>query len=153
MNPIVKSVLIILLVAWSGCATAVRVAPQPAELQPVEFPLPPRPAEVYDQSQVTIRPIPVYQARPVFPLELRRVHASGSAVVVFTVRTDGSVGNAMILTATDIRFGKAAAEAILQWRYRPASVNGMPVNCQMMVPISFAVREQQDDFPNAFPSP
>jgi protein TonB len=61
----------------------------------------------------------------------------GDATILFTVKADGSMTDAMIVKASDIRFGDAAREAVLEWRFRPALLKGKPVDCRLMVPIKF----------------
>ncbi|MES2696030.1 MAG: energy transducer TonB [Verrucomicrobiota bacterium] len=120
------------LLALAGCATAEKVM-----LQPVDNPIAPTPTGVYDISQVKVMPTPTHQSRPRYPFELRKAGISGEAVTIFTVKTDGTVADASTTKATDIRFGEAAVESVLKWRFRPAQVDGVPVNCRMMVPIVF----------------
>lgn len=126
------------VVGLSGCNTPSASAP-PLDLQAVEYKVPPKPAGVYDPSEVTTQPIPVRQRRPIYPFELRRRGISGEAVVLFTVRSDGSVGDVSLVKATDIRFGQAAADCVAQWQFRPAAVQGRTVDCWMMVPIVFTL--------------
>jgi TonB family protein len=134
----IKNLVSTLLVslAMSGCATT-----EPVPLHPVESSTPPMTADVFDPGQVTTQPVPLFQARPRYPFALRKAGVSGEGVVSFTVRTDGSVGDAVVVRATDAQFGDAAVEAILKWKFRPAKVNGTPVNCRMTVPIVFSLNE------------
>ena len=127
--------------AWSllllaGCASTPRV-----ELHPVSNPIPPCPSGVYDISAVATAPVAIFQAPPRYPYVFRSAGITGSCKIVFVVRTDGTVGDAWIAEATDLRFGEAAQEVVLQWRFRPARVNDEPVNCMMMVPIRFDFSE------------
>lgn len=96
----------------------------------------------YDISKVTEPPRPVFQARPQYPAELRKAKISGEGVTLFIVATDGTVKDAMVVRATDERFGAAAVEAVRKWRFTPAKLNGVVVNCRMMVPIVFTLNER-----------
>ena len=143
-----------LSVAISGCVTAEKVAPPPGEhppstllaekpvrptLHPVEHQLPPWPPGTYEPGQVSIQPVPKVQAPPQYPVELRKAGIEGQGIVVFTVAKDGSVGDAMVLKATDVRFGDAALAAVTGWKFIPAKVRGAAVNCRMIVPIIFSL--------------
>lgn len=124
------------LLMLGGCATTERI-----RLQPVDYGIPARLPGTYDPSQLTTQPIPVKQSAPRYPLELRRGGVSGEATVIYTVRADGTVGDVAIVKADDIRLGQAAANAIAQWRFRPAQLDGVPVNCRLMMPIVFSLNE------------
>jgi TonB family protein len=136
-TPLKNNVTILLaLVALAGCATAERPS-----LQVIEHRIPPLPANVYEPSQVSTQPIPVFQARPRYPSAYRNAGVGGEGVVLFTVGTDGSVRDAMVVRASDVLFGDAALESVTQWIFKPAQMNGTPVNCRMIVPIVFNVNE------------
>jgi TonB family protein len=128
---------LVLIAALAGCATTEKMA-----LQPMQMPMPVTPPGVYDISQVSVPPRPTFQARPQYPFALRRAGATGEGVIVFIVRRDGNVGDAVIFRASDIRFGEAALAAVVQWRFQPAQLRGVPVDCMMMVPIVFTLDQQ-----------
>ena len=121
----------------AGCATT-----EKPSLRPVEYSMPAAAPGVYDISQVRPAPTPTQQVRPRYPLELRKAGIGGEGVVLFTVTTEGEVVDAMVVRATDVRFGEAALEAVLKWKFRPAELNGSVVNCRMMVPIMFEVSSE-----------
>lgn len=108
-------------------------------MTPVFRSAPPTPAGVYDIGQVQTQPRATRQGAPRYPRELRQARVSGEATIYFIVSRDGQVTNAITVKADDERFGEAAREAILQWRFEPARVDGKPVDCAMMVPITFSV--------------
>jgi TonB family protein len=119
-----------------GCST-----PQNSALHPVENPVPSVASDVYDVSKVEVLPRPMNQIRPIYPDELRSRRIDGQGVIAFTVKTDGQVGDAVIVRATDIRFGESAMAAVLKWHFTPAMIGGRPVNCRMVVPVSFSVSD------------
>jgi TonB family protein len=157
MSPLTRLVVTLSpFIVACGCATAEKPTPvsavpsaavseaaksQPV-LSPVENPFPPNPPGVYDISKVSVTPVPTSQARPRYPMELRKAGIGGEGVVSFIVGTDGVVRDAVITHATDIRFGEAAVEAVLKWRFRPAQLNGTIVGCHMMVPIVFTLNAE-----------
>jgi len=137
MQTIAKATAILLLATCIGCATAENEA-----RNKVENPIAATPPEVYDISQVEVVPVAIKQSAPRYPKELRQQWVSGEGVVIFTVLTDGSVSDASIVRATDVRFGEAAVEAVMKWRFRPAKVGGSPVKCRIMVPIEFNLERE-----------
>lgn len=134
MHP--KVPFILLLALGAGCAT-----PEKVPSHAVGDPIPSEQPFVYDISQVDVIPISTYQARPRYPTELRRRRIGGESTIIFTIRADGIVTDASVVKATDAGFGEAALEAVLKWRFRPARVRNVPVDCRMMVPIVFSLNE------------
>jgi len=128
-------VSLLLLLALGGCNTTTNSSP--GGLQPVDHGIPTLQAGVYEPENVSVKPIPTRQRRPAYPFELRRAGIAGEGVISFIVRFDGSVTDVAIVRASDVRFGSSAAECVSEWQFRPALVNGKPVDCRMMVPILF----------------
>jgi TonB family protein len=126
------TVTLLSCVVMFGCAT-------PVAFQPVKNAIPPAPAGVYDISEVNSIPVAVSQVEPVYPAEMKEHDVNGEAMILFTVLIDGTVSEAMVVTANDVQFGHAALNSVRQWRFQPALVNGKPVNCRLMVPISFDI--------------
>jgi TonB family protein len=58
------------------------------------------------------------------------------------VRTDGTAGNIQVIRSLGGGLDEAAIEAIKQWRFRPASRNGTPVDVTISVVINFALRDR-----------
>ena len=58
----------------------------------------------------------------------RNGQPSGWACLEATVSADGSVRDVIVTKCSDPRVGQAASEAISQWRYRPATRNGEPID-------------------------
>lgn len=97
--------------------------PTPAALPPAASPAPtaarassaPRPAAPSPAPTLISSPSPRY---PVMALRRR---LEGDVTVAFTVRSDGSVGDARVIAATppDV-FDEAALAAVSRWRFAPA---------------------------------
>lgn len=117
--------------ALTGCANSGYVSEHP-----VENPIPPLKPGVYEVKSVDVRPAATREVAPEFPFRLESI-LSGSAVVVFTVRVDGKVSDSSVVEADDVLFGEAAISAVRKWRFRPAEVKGVPVDCRMTLPFYF----------------
>jgi periplasmic protein TonB len=118
--------------AMVGCLN-----PEYVSENPVENPVPPLKAGVYRIEAVDVRPVPTREVEPGYPLGLASV-MTGKAVVVFTVRKDGRVADAAVVEADDGLFGEAAVAAVRKWRFRPAEVKGVPVDCRLTLPFVFS---------------
>jgi TonB family protein len=122
-------------------AASVWAANDRNQVTPVENEMPPTPRGVYEIAKVSAAPVAVFQARPRYPFELRRAKIGGEAIILFTVAKDGTVQDAMVLRATDVRFGEAALEAVRKWKFHAAKLDGADVDCRMSVPIVFTLNE------------
>jgi TonB family protein len=107
--------------------------------QPVENTVPPGyPVAV----GVTVTPVVTFQARPVYPFDLRRVGAGGEALIQFVVGVDGRVSNAFALRSHDVQFAEAGLAAVRQWIFQPGrNATGQNVITVMQVPIVFQLNE------------
>jgi TonB family protein len=73
----------------------------------------------------------VKKVDPIYPTEAATEHISGTVRVYFVIGADGAVYNAHALSgkglSSDPILGRAAEQAVLQWRYQPATLNGKRV--------------------------
>ena len=77
---------------------------------------------------------------PDFPRQARQKVVRGKVTLRAVVRKDGSVGDVQVVrsTACDCGFEAAAMSALMQWRYKPGTANGQPVDVYFTVDIDFA---------------
>jgi TonB family protein len=83
---------------------------------------------------------PAIPARPVpakYPDELKDSGVTGSASVRCTVTTRGEVSRPELVHATNEAFGRAAMEAVVQWKFDPALKDRRIVESNFVVPFSF----------------
>jgi TonB family protein len=95
------------------------------------------PNAIVDIGRVTLQPRVQFDERPVYPAEMRAQDIPGKAIVEFVVRKDGSVSDVRVVSATNALFGDAASRAVAKWLFKPARLDGVPVNCRLEVPIIF----------------
>ena len=74
---------------------------------------------------------------PAYPLQLMRENVEGTVIVYAVIHADGSVGSVRILRGIDDRVDPFASQAISQWRFRPATKNGAPVDVEATFLIPF----------------
>jgi TonB family protein len=127
-------VLALLLPALLGaCATA-------AKVEPLEF------AEdiVVGPEDVVTRPEVTHSVPPSYPRELRKLHEQGKRVHEVVARgvvtREGLLKDVQILKTEHPLFAQSALEALGQWRFKPATVNGQPVAVYYQTVITFAVQ-------------
>ena len=75
-----------------------------------------------------IPPRPISRADPQYPYVMQRFGIQGHVVVEFVVDATGVVRNPVIVASDNPAFDEAAMEAILKWKFQPATVGGRNVN-------------------------
>jgi protein TonB len=76
---------------------------------------------------------------PVYPEEARRAGVQGRVLLEALVRADGSVVGVVVKesVAGYPELDRKAVEAVAQWRFQPATINGNPVDSSVEIPIEF----------------
>jgi protein TonB len=95
------------------------------------------PDRIYKLDLVSTSPVPVYRPAPVYPEVARRLHREGTAIVEAVIDRRGRVVDVHILRDPGLGLGEAAVEAILAWRYEPATLDGRPVAVWLTVTVTF----------------
>lgn len=83
------------------------------------------------------QPVATRTVDPAYPLELMRENVAGTVILYALIRADGSVGNVGVLRGVDERLNRFAREAVSQWRFQPATKNGVPVDVEATFQIPF----------------
>jgi periplasmic protein TonB len=102
-------------------------APQPAAATPVA-------------PRNLVPAVPTAQASPNYPELALRARASGSVVLDLQIDEQGKVIKATPASGPTI-FYKAAIDAAMKWRYKPASIGGVSVRSQSRVTIDFNLKK------------
>lgn len=93
---------------------------------------------VYEEGETDMDATPVRQVAPKYPEEARRAGVSGEVRALLTIDEQGNVVDVRILeTPGDYGFDRAVREAVSQWKYRPAEVNGIAVRQKVEQPFRF----------------
>ncbi|HXU12409.1 MAG TPA: energy transducer TonB [Candidatus Binatia bacterium] len=87
------------------------------------------------------RIIPSSRALPQYPAAARRAGLLGTVILMIVVDADGSVGQIEVLRSPDQRWGfdLSAIDAVKQWRYEPALMNGKAVAAYITVMVEFTL--------------
>jgi protein TonB len=84
-------------------------------------------------------PALVYEVKPVYPPDLRELKVEGSVMTEVIVDTVGNVYEARVVAAVP-GLEQAALDAVKQWRFQPALLNGEPVAVLCNVEFTFTVK-------------
>ena len=82
-------------------------------------------------------PRPLFQVAPRYPEELRAPLPAGRAEIEFVIDADGRGQLARIASASDERFGWAAATAVERWVFAPPKRGGQPAPVRWKLPFDF----------------
>src|SRR5438105_2738866 len=77
---------------------------------------------------------------PRYPAIARRAGVQGSVVVRGIVRRDGTIDDVEIIKDLPYGLGEAAREAVSQWRFRPATFRGEPIDVYYTVTVNFRLQ-------------
>jgi protein TonB len=84
-------------------------------------------------------PVATNRTAPRYPHEMKRIGATGTVLLRFVVDCRGDVTDVEVVSADYPEFGKAAAEAMLRWKFKAGLKNGRRVNTRMEMPMAFSL--------------
>jgi len=88
-----------------------------------------------------VAPVETRRIQPAPPASGRRPPAEGKAFLGGVIERDGSVSHIRILAPSgNSDFDASSVEAVRQWRYTPATLDGSPVRLYLDVSTSFRFR-------------
>ena len=77
---------------------------------------------------------------PIYPEEARQARVQGVVILQTIINALGKVTDIKVLKGLPSGLTEAAVEAVSQWEFRPATLEGKPVAVYYMVTISFSVQ-------------
>ncbi len=95
----------------------------------------------WDPKDLEKVPVATSRAAPRYPFEMKRLGVGGTALLRFIVDNRGNVSDVEVIRADREEFGKAAAEAMLRWKFSPGMKNGRRVNTRMEMPMTFSLEK------------
>jgi protein TonB len=75
---------------------------------------------------------------PLYPALALQLHKEGVVQLLATISKSGEISNVKVLSG-DSMLARAAADAVLRWKYRPYLLNGTPVEIETQISIVFKV--------------
>ncbi len=89
-----------------------------------------------DSSEVSA-PGPLRKIDPKYPPTLINEHVEGEVVLYAVIRRDGSVDSIQLVRGIDEQLDANAMQAFSQWKFRPATKQGTPIELEAIVHIPF----------------
>jgi TonB family protein len=84
-------------------------------------------------------PEAITKVDPAYPQDLMHDRVEGVVVLYAVIHADGSVGEVRVLEGFDERLNENARKALAQWRFRPGTKDGLPVDIEAVVRVPFKV--------------
>jgi len=88
------------------------------------------------RMRVTV-PEAIYSPEPSFSEEARKVKAQGIVLLVIVVGKDGRPYDIHVRQSLGLGLDEKAIEAVRRWRFRPATLDGLPVATEIAVEVAF----------------
>jgi TonB family protein len=82
-------------------------------------------------------PVALKKIDPKYPPTLISEHVEGEVILYAILRSDGSVDSIQLVRGLDEQLDANAMNALSQWKFRPASKQGSPVDLEAIVHIPF----------------
>lgn len=82
-------------------------------------------------------PVPLSKIDPKYPPTLINEHVEGEVILYAVIRGDGTVDSIQLVRGIDEKLDANAMKALSQWKFRPASRQGVPVELEAIVHIPF----------------
>ncbi len=83
-------------------------------------------------------PAKIRDVRPVYPEEAKEARVQGIVILEATIDETGAVSDARVLRSVPM-LDEPALDAVLQWRFTPTVLNGVPVPVIMTVTVNFTL--------------
>jgi TonB family protein len=88
-------------------------------------------------------PEAISKVDPAYPQDLMHDRVEGTVVLYAVIHADGSVGDVKVLEGFDDRLNESARKALEQWRFRPGTKDGQPVDVEAVVRVPFKVPRRE----------
>jgi TonB family protein len=106
--------------------------------QPVPEPQPqPAGQEPYPVGDAVKAPVVIERVKPEYPETAAKARIKGIVIAELIVDKNGAVRDARILKPLPFGLDEAALAAVKQWKFRPGTLNGLPVDVIFNVTIGF----------------
>lgn len=88
-------------------------------------------------------PEAITKVDPAYPQDLMHDRVEGTVILYAIIHADGSVGDVKVLEGFDDRLNENARKALEQWRFRPGTKDGLPVDIEAVVRVPFKVPRRE----------
>jgi protein TonB len=86
------------------------------------------------------KPEAISRVNPVYTEAARRARIQGVVIVETIIDKTGTVTNVRVLKPLPMGLDQAAVDAVKKWKFRPAQLNGRPVNVYFVLTVNFQLQ-------------
>jgi len=124
-----------------GGTGSTEAAPAP----PPPPPPPPPPEPKADDGPLRVggdvkAPVAIHRTEPKYTDTARKAHTTGVVIVEAVIDKDGNVDRVKVLKGLDFGLTEQAVEAVKQWKFRPGTLNGQPVDVLFNLTVNFTLQ-------------
>jgi protein TonB len=94
------------------------------------------PQETLRISQGVSQGLVVKRVQPLYPPQARQIRLEGKVELQANISKSGSISSVKQLSGDPV-LGRAAMDAVRQWKYKPYFLNGEPVEVETQVTVNF----------------
>jgi protein TonB len=99
----------------------------------------PVPEKIYEASEVKA-PVALFRPPPAYPQVMLRARMPATVVVRCIIGSNGLVRDPEVIVPSRIdAFNKAVVTAVQQWRFKPGTLNGQPVDSYLNLTVNFSI--------------
>jgi periplasmic protein TonB len=84
-------------------------------------------------------PVPTTRVDPVYTEAARKARLNGIVVVEAVIDRNGNVDQARVVKGLPLGLGESAVAAVRQWKFKPGTLNGQPVDVIFNLTVNFKV--------------
>jgi TonB family protein len=84
-------------------------------------------------------PEPLRKVDPAYPASFVHDRIEGTVVLYAVIHSDGSISDVRVLEGFDSKLDEYARAALEQWRFRPGTRDGIPIDVEAVVRVPFRV--------------
>jgi protein TonB len=107
-------------------------------LPPAFVPAAPKPPKLIHRSQMDPAML-TRRVEPIYPPLAIMARCEGHVELRAVISTDGSISSLRVLSGHPLLI-EAAKAAVLQWRYRPTTLGGQPVEVDTFITVIFVLK-------------
>lgn len=97
--------------------------------------------DIVDAGPGVVEPVLIHRVDPEYPPIAQRAGISGEVVAQLLIGIDGRVEEVRNIEASKkgVGFERATEDAVRQWRYRPATKNGVKVRVWIQIKVNLTL--------------
>jgi protein TonB len=83
----------------------------------------------------------IHSVRPSYPAELQRAGVAGTVRLEAVISKEGALSGMQVIGSPDAALTQAVMDAVRQWRYRPSSLDGQPIEVMTTIDVNYSLRD------------